>query len=152
MSYNVVDILDKAINLAEKRKEIITKRHNENASIEVMAKVMVKEIDKVIMYYDKLKCETKNSELEEIDFFIYDKISFLMSSFSNKIVNSTIGSPRQFLERSLNIEKDLYAMFIDIRGRFVNNSSDVQSKTYEILTDIIENKANIIKMLEKGLK
>lgn len=152
MGYNVVDIIDKAISIANKRKEIISEKHNPNPSAVVISRVLIKEINKIIEYYEDLKNEIKSCEIEEIDFYTYDKISFLMNSFSNKIKDVNVSSLRDFLKHSLETEKDLYAMFIDVRGRFVNKSSDVNTKTYETLTKIIENKARVIKMLEKSLK
>lgn len=152
MPYSIVDIIDKAIVITNKRKKIISERNNENANIEIMSKVLIKEIDKMICYYESLKNEFKNMQVEEIDIYTYDKISFLMDNFSKRIVNVSVGSPHEYVEHSLEMEKDLYAMFIDVRGRFVNKSSDISTKTYDTLTEIIENKARVIKMLEKSLK
>jgi len=41
---------------------------------------------------------------------------------------------------------------MNIQGRFVINASDIYTKTYEILSGIIDNKAKHIAMLEKALE
>jgi len=58
MGYNVIDIIDKAINIAVRRKteyENIGKEKCDTQSIRIMSIVLAKEADKTIQYYETLK-------------------------------------------------------------------------------------------------
>ena len=129
--------------------ENIRQRKCDSPSIEIMSKVLEKEIDRTIKYYEELKNEV---ELEEIDFYIYDKISFLINEFNKKIYTTEINNINDYLKFSLGLEKDEKSLLIDIQGRFVNNTCDIDTKTYKILSDMISNKENLITMLEKTIK
>lgn len=155
MGYNVIDILDKAINIAIRRKhqyEDIEKEKCNDQRIKIMSTVLIKEADKTIQYYEALKKEVSDRECEEIDFVIYDKISFLIDNFNKKIYDKKIENVRDYLKFLLELEKDVHSLFIDIQGRYVKNEDDVNTKTYKTLSDIINNKANHITTLEKILK
>jgi hypothetical protein len=155
MGYNVVDLIDKAINIAGRRKNIfenIGEQKSDIPSIKIMSKVLAKEVDKTIQYYETLKKEIGDSELEEIDFGIYDKLSFLINEFNKKIYVFEVNSVREYLKFSIDLQKDTYSLLIDIQGRFVKNTSDMHTKTYMILSDIISNIEGHIATLENTLK
>lgn len=155
MGYNVIDLIDKAINMAIKRKSIykkIEEQKNDIPSIKVMSNVLTKEVNKTIAYYEKLKKEIGDEEFEEIDFWIYDKISFIINEYNKKNYVPEVNNVREFLKFSLDLEKDIYALIMDIQGRLVKNSDDVNTKTYKILTKIIKNKEKHIETLENILK
>lgn len=155
MGYNILDIIDKAMNIAIKRKNIYEKLGEEKTnipSIKVISKVLAKELNNTIEYYVKLKRVIGSIELEEIDFNIYDKMSFLISAFNNKISVPEITNIREYLNFILGLEKDLYSLLIDLQGRFVNNTSDVQTNTYKILSSMIAAKRKQIETLEKFFK
>ena len=87
MAYNVLDLLNKAINIAEKRKRTYNEailNISKNSSLYILINVLIKNIDRTIEYYKKLKLETNTVTGEEIDFDIYDKISFLINEFNQK--------------------------------------------------------------------
>lgn len=154
MAYNIVDILDKAINVTNKVKieyENIGKEKCDIQSIKIMSKVLVKQLDKNIEYYESLKEQIGDAEFEEIDFFIYDKMSSLINQFNKKTYVKDINNVKDYLKFSLRLEKDEYSLLIDIQGRFVKNTSDMNTKTYKILSDIINNAAEHIAILEKML-
>jgi len=50
-----------------------------------MSTVLIKQMDKTIEYYEKLKKVISGMEFEEIDFVIYDKMSFLIDEFNRKV-------------------------------------------------------------------
>lgn len=155
MSYNVIDLIDKAIKVCIRKKalyEDIAKRKCEIPSIEIVASILIKQINKTIMYYEKLKDEADNDNVEEIAISVYDRISFLINEFNNKIYEPHINNVRQFLEFSLTSEQDIYSLFIDIQGRLVKNTSDINTSTYKILSGMINNKAEFISTLEKLIK
>lgn len=155
MGYSIVDIIDKVIKVAERRKSLyvsIGEKNNSNPSIIVMSKVLVREADKTIEYYEQIKREISDTELEEIDFYKYDKMSFLIDDFYKRLIEVQIENTKEYLRNLLEVEKDIYAVFIDVRGRFVNKASDTETRTYEILSKIINNKGKNIKELEKVIK
>lgn len=154
MGYNVIDLINKAANVSIKKKAIYEniEKKSDIASIEIVSKILVKQINNTIRYYEVLKKEIGEEDFEEIDLRIYDRISFLINEFNKKMYEPQINNPRDFLEFSMVLEKNTYSLFIDIQGRFTENTRDVQTKTYKILSDMINNKANFIKTLEKILK
>lgn len=155
MGYSVIDIIDKAMDIVIRRKdeyEKIKKENNNNPAINVMTSVLLKESDKNIEYYKKLKQSIKDIELEDIDFVIYDKMSFLINQFNKKTYIHNIRSVKDYLNFSIELERDAYSLIVDIQGRFVKNTSDVNTKTYKILSDIIKSKYKHITELEKVLK
>lgn len=158
MGYNVIDVIDKAINIANERKtkhKNIGKQKGDVQSIKIMSTVFVKQADKTIEYYETLKKELKSLKFEDIDFDVYDRMSFLVNEFNKKEYLEEINGikdVKDYLKFSLNLEKDIYSLFVDIKGRFVKNTSDVNTKTYEILSKIVDNKANSVSMLEKVLQ
>lgn len=154
MAYNVIDLIEKATDIALKRKnkyEEISKGRYSSQSLTVTSKVLIKQIDKTVQYYKNLRAELENTELEEIDFAIYDKMSFLINEFNKKQYVSEISSPRDFFKFSLILEKDVYSLLIDIQGRFVKSENDTNTKTYEILSELINNKARLITTIENAL-
>jgi RNA processing factor Prp31 len=117
-----------------------------------MSKVLAREIDKTINYYEELKKEINQVEFDEIDFYIYDKMSFLIDQYNKRTCVVEISNIKEYLKFSLELEKDGKSLLIDIQGRFVKNRSDLQTKTYEILSNMINNKAVNIAALQEILK
>lgn len=155
MAYNIIDLLNKAISISIRKKEIyenIKQKKCDIPSMEIIPKILIKKIDNTIEYYEALKKEIGDESFEEIDIRIYDRISFLINEFSKKIYEPEINNVRDFLEFSLALEKATYSLIIDIQGRFTENTSDVHTKTYKILSDMISNKADFVAALEKILK
>jgi hypothetical protein len=155
LGYNILDLIDKAINIGKKRKiifENIGEKYFEISSISVMSRVLSKEVDKTIKYYESLKAEIGDVELDEIDFVVYDKMSFLLDEFSKTILAPEITNVKEYLKFSLELEKNLYSLIVDVQGRFVKCESDVNTKTYKVLADIINHKQTHIKSFEKILK
>lgn len=155
MAYNVIDLIDKSIDIEDKRKKLyegIEKNREYHPAIKIMSRVLIKEINKTINHYKVLKKELRDIELEDIDFWTYDKMSFLINEYNKKHYQAQFDNVKGYLEFSLNLEKDMYSLLIDVQGRFVNNTDDTYTKTYEILSEIINNKAKHIETLEKTLK
>lgn len=155
MGYNVLDLLDKAINIAIRRKTIyenIAKEKSHVPAINIMAKILVTKADKTIKYYEALKSEIGDVELEEIDIGIYDKMSFLINEFNKKMYVPDVKNVKEFLKFSRDMLKDTYALLLDLRGRFIKNTSDMHTRTYKILSDIISNMEEHISKLDKTIK
>ncbi len=157
MAYNTIDLIDKAIDMAEKRKEIyrqIANDNSENKVMNIIINTLVKGLDKNIYSYNKLiKYIEQNKEvLEEIDFLIYDKILFLVNQFKKRLMNPKISDTKRLLRFSVNLEKEIYALFIDIQGRLVVKEEDAKSNTYRFLSNVIKEKEEYIKNLEAFAK
>ena len=152
MGYNVADIIEKAVNIAIKRKALYEDIEQENSdalSIKMISRILIKEVDRTIEYYKALSKEINDTEFEEIDFSIYDKMASLINDFNKRISIAKINNVREYLEYSLGFERSIYSLLMDIQGRFVKNTSDVHTKTYKILSDMINNKIKHIEILEK---
>ncbi|SPF55557.1 conserved hypothetical protein [Candidatus Desulfosporosinus infrequens] len=156
MGYNVADIINKAVKIAIRRRTIyenIGQEKCDNLPVKIISKVLLKEVDRTIEYYEEFLKEINNDvEFEEIDFSIYDKMSFLINDFNRRIDTAEINNVKEYLLFSLGFEKSVYSLLINIQGRFVINANDIQTKTYKILAAIIDNKARLIAMLDKALQ
>ena len=151
MGYSIIDILEKSVAIANKRKKLyieISMQNNIPPAIKILSKVLVDNVDKTLVYYQKLKREVNADKTEKIDFAIYDKISFLVNQFNLRIYSIDATTPREFLSFSLYLEKEILALFLDIQGRLVTNTNDTGSSAYIILSDMIKAKTNLIRDLE----
>ena len=154
MGYSIVDIIDKSITIANKRKELYSEISMQNhlpPSVLILCKVLASNVNKTILYYQKLKKEVKDDETEKIDFAIYDKISFLINQFNLRIYSTDATTPKDFLCFSLYFEKEILALFLDIQGRLVTHASDTNTKSYIILSDMIKTKTKLIHELERHI-
>jgi len=155
MGYNIIDLINKAIKITIRKKDLyrnIGQQKCDIPSIDIVIRVLIKQIDNTIKYYETLKKELGDVDFEEIDFGIYDRISFLINEFNERISEPQINNVRNLLEFFLGLEKNTYDLLIAIQGRLVKNTSDIHTKAYTILSDMIKNKANFIKTLEKIIK
>lgn len=155
MGYNVIDLINKSINISIRKKAIyenIEQKKCDISSMDIVSTILIKQINNTIRYYEDLKKEVGDESFEEIDLGIYDKISFLINEFNKRLYEPQINNVRDFLVFSLNLEKDTYSLLIDIQGRFVKYASDIHTETYKILSEMINNKADFIKTLERIIK
>lgn len=152
MGYNVVDIINKAIKVTIKEKNIyenVKKEKYDTPIIKAISNVLIKETKKNIEFYENLKKEMEKEKLDDIEFGIYDKISFLVNQFNNKEYLINFDDVKEYLVFSLNVEKDIESLLIDIQGRLVKNISDTELKTYKTLSLIINNKKEYIDKFQK---
>jgi len=155
MGYTIVDIINKSIDITARRKGVYVNIGIEKGNIpavKILSKILTEQLDKTAAFYERLKNETEESDVEAIDIATYDKIAFLINEFNKKIIIVDIKNARDFLEFSLSLEKDAYSLLVDIQGRFVKNTVDVNTKTYKILSEIINNKRNYIETLKNTMK
>ena len=152
MGYSIIDIIDKSIAMAYKRRELyaeISLQSDLPPSVKILSKVLADNVDKTLLYYTKLKNEVNDEETEKIDFVIYDKISFLISQFNLRVYSTEATTPKEFLSFSIHFEKEILALYLDIQGRLITTVNDTTSKTYIILSDMIKTKIKLIGDLEK---
>lgn len=157
MAYNTIDLIDKAIDMAKKRKEIyihIANDNSENKGMNIIVNTLVKALDKNIDSYNRVKKYIEQNEevLEEIDFLTYDKILFLVNQFNRRLMNPKISSSKSLLEFSLNLENEIYALFIAIQGRLVVKEEDATTNTYRFLSNVIREKEEYVRNLEMFAK
>jgi hypothetical protein len=155
MGYSVVDIINKGITNAETRKFMHEKIGQEKANIpaiKIFSKVFMKVEDKNIHYYENLRKEIENLEFEEIDFVIYDKIAFLINEVNSNINAPEINNVKQYLEFALALNKDTYSLLVNIQGRLIKSANDINSKTYRVLAEVINNITKQVANIEKTLK
>ncbi|WP_027623038.1 hypothetical protein [Clostridium lundense] len=151
MSYTAIDLLEKIIGVTGKKKEICKisiEGEKKELSMYMINNIFIKNLDKSIQHYNDLKEEIKNSSLEDIDFVIYDKISFLIDDFNRKQIITESTDVKSIVECCLNLQKGTLALYIDIQGRLIKNEDDVKTKTYKIIEDMISEKEKYIKDLE----
>ena len=155
MSYDVRDLIDKAIEIGKKRVIIynnIGRSNSSNSSIKIVSEVLSKKQKRTIEYYELLRKEIKVEDKDEIDFLTYDKLSFLVNEFNQKKYIPEINNAKEFLIFSLNLEEDINSLFIDLQGRLMNSTKDINSKCYNVLSEMITYKIKTIKGLKDTLK
>lgn len=152
MPYNPTDLIDKAILIANKQIDIYTQVINKkfyDFRIRTLANVFIKHINDNIEYYEAIKENCRECLEEEIDFSVYDKISFLVNSFYKNIIMPNINSAKELTKYHLEMEEKKYALFIDMQGRFVKSNADRKTYGYKIISDIIKNKEKHINEIKK---
>jgi hypothetical protein len=155
MSYDVRDLIDKAIDIGKKRVIIynnIGSNNSSNPSIKIVSEVLSKKQLRTIEYYELLKKEIKVEDEDEIDFLTFDKLSFLVNEFNQKKYIPKINNAKEFLIFSLNLEEDINSLFIDLQGRLMNSTKDINSKCYNVLAEMINYKVKTINGLKDTLK
>ncbi len=156
MGYNAIDIINKCIYIEEnKEKKIMNSIKDDKISLrlKIIINVFLKDIERIINYYTELKSTIQELDLEEIDIRTYDKISFLLNEYNMRtdwIIAENI-SANNYLQAFVELAKDQHSLFVDLQGRLYNNVRNSKSKTYEILSNIIEYTKNHVSMLEKTM-
>lgn len=142
MGYTIIDIIDKLIMIKMKTREIylnISHMNREDKAFNLVAIALMKAQEKHIEYYEGLKGKIEKN-VKGIDFLIYDKISFLIDEYKNRvdILEVNPKNMEEILNLALDFEKKNSALIIDIQGRLVKKEVDVQTKTYSILSEMIK--------------
>lgn len=142
MGYTIIDIIDKLIMIKNKTRQIylnISNINREDKAFNLVAIALMKIQEKHIQYYKELK-KNIGKDVEQIDFWIYDKISFLINEYKNKvdILEVNPKNMEEILNLALDFEKKNSALIIDIQGRLVSKEVDVQTKTYSVLSEMIK--------------
>ncbi|QBD87863.1 hypothetical protein EW636_10110 [Clostridium tetani] len=152
MAYTALDLLDKIIYVEEKKRDIcgagLDKAKND-MRIYILIKVMMKNLDRSIEFHKELKEQMLKSKMEEIDFIVYDKISFLIDEFSTKLLAPDIFNIKGLIKFCLEFQRDILALCIYIQGRIVQREEDMNTSTYKALNAMIVEKKKEIKNLEE---
>lgn len=154
MAYNCIDLIDGAINIGNKvleKYKYISNNQEDMNSIKILTNIFIKQQQEKINYYNSLKEKLKSEEIGNIDFVIYDKISSLIIEFNNTIVIKKFYNKEEFIERVLTINKEIRALFIDVRSRLMKREEDFSSCKYNVASNIINMEEKYIDDLEKTL-
>ncbi|WP_099187658.1 hypothetical protein [Tepidibacter mesophilus] len=145
MAYTAVDIVNKALMISDKINNLYsnfdgcTKKYD---SFKLTVLILLKQLQRDINYYNKLKEEIRNDIYEEMDFGTYDEISKQINKFIYKINTSNCYCYKSIFKNHLYLNHSMYAVFIDAQGRIVKKENDSNSQSYKILSRIIKNKLN----------
>jgi len=152
--YTALDLIDKAIIIAQKRQTMykkISSLDSQHFKTTMIANTLARDAEKTVVYYEKLKIEVADGQ-EEIDFATYDKISFLINKFKRRFESPNIYNVENLLTFSFNFEQQVIALFIDIQGRLIHDKYDVEKNAYKIFSSIIESKQKHINSLQIYIK
>lgn len=155
MAYTIVDIIDKSIEISNRRAKAYERIEKENEDVpyvKIVSKVVIKEAHKTMKYYEDCKHIAGDDEFEEIDFNTYDKISFLINQFNERNYSLEFTNAKDYFKNLLDFQRDVRTLYVDIQGRLVKNADDVHKRTYQILSDMIKYKTEQIRKLEEVLK
>ncbi|MBS4536393.1 hypothetical protein GOQ29_12270 [Clostridium sp. D2Q-14] len=147
MAYSIIDILNKLIKTEEKIKKVYVNIANSTdmRRIEIISRILVKEKERHIRYYEDIKKENSSGANQHIDFDIYDKISFLINQFNIRIVDKKFDTLEQLLNYALEYEEMNKGLLIDMQGRLLRTKKDNTTVAYKVLSEIIfEREKNIM--------
>lgn len=139
MGYTILDILDKLIKIEIKIKEIYIDIANltQVGRIEIVSRILIKEKSRNIEYYKNIRKESSLRLQEDIDFDIYDKISFLINQFNMRIRTENLDTLEKLLDYALEYEEMNRVLLIDIQGRLLRTEDDNKTTAYKVLSEII---------------
>ncbi|GAU76801.1 hypothetical protein [Fusibacter sp. 3D3] len=148
--YDIRDVLSKGIEVAKKKRAIYEKIKENSGDVRVrmMVQVMIIAVDTDIKHYQNMIANITDEMAEAIDFGTYDKISSLVNQFSRLFTAPQIRDRKILLDYAIEIEKSIYALLVDIKGRLVTSELITSSISYYVLIEMIETKQAFITELE----
>lgn len=157
MSYNIIDIIDKVININEYRINIYEEYLEEinlgqlpyKARYMIIIKAILKSMIKENDYYKALKKKKLNLKNEDINILVYDKISFFMEEFKNNVDACSCSELNELIPCFIDMEKKVLALLLNIQGRLVVEKKDTETLAYLILGEMIEERRKAIEKLYK---
>lgn len=152
--YDIRDVLRKGIDVASKKRTIYEhiKEDNGDVRVRMMVQVMINQVDSDINHYQSMIQNISDEMAEDIDFGTYDKISSLVNQFSRILTTPQIRERKLFLEYAVELEKSIYALLVDIKGRLVTSELIANSISYYVLLEMIDAKEKLILELENFKK
>lgn len=150
MSYNTLDLIDKAIMLAEKRRSMYygiyekSENNQDKLVIKVLIRLTMKDVDR----YEELKSALEKEAMEDIDFLIYDSAANLINNFVRSFLEPNIKNLSDLLKFAISIEEKTFALFLDIQGRVYQNEKKDDSQVYVALNKLIERKKTNVESIK----
>jgi SepF-like predicted cell division protein (DUF552 family) len=155
LNYTLSDLIQKLIDIEKDFFNIYVileeKSNNKSSAIYAVIKAIKKREKDHIKYYEKLKDDLTNELNETIEFYLYDKISKLLSEFKLYIHLPEIKSVQDLIKYTVEFKRDNIGLLLDIQGRLLEKIDDVNSNVYRILSQIIKDEEKQEKMFEKLL-
>lgn len=151
--YDVRDVLRKAIDITLRKREMFEQLKEDAGDIRIRMQISVfeKTMDTDIHYYETMIKNITDAMAENLDFAVFDKISFLVNQFTRTIVPPKLTDQKSMLRYFLEQEKAAYALLVDIQGRMVTDKRIAESIAYYVLLEAIEDKRKRIADLEHFL-
>lgn len=148
--YDIRDVLNKGIVIANKRKEIFEKSRDDQGDVRLrmVMNVLIKSTENDIAHYERLIEGITDEMAEDLDFAFYDKISSLINQFSRTIVGPKTSDRKELIKFAIEQENSVYALILDIQGRLVMDNESDDNQPYKILSEVIEEKRKLISQLE----
>lgn len=148
--YDIRDLLDKAISITKQKKIIYEKIEfpPDDRPLQSLLHVMTLSAQKDLIFYQNLRESIHEDAAQEIDFAAYDMISSLINQFIRGFTVPQIKTRQELIAFSLNFEKSLYALMVDIQGRLVQAEGQ-NTITYRTLSQMIQRKKKNISNLEQ---
>lgn len=149
--YDVRDLIKKAIAIAEKKKRLLLSilENTPDPRLRILIQVMINTVEKDIQFYLTMNQELENQTLDPIDFAVYDTIASLINQFGRGMVSAKIKTRQEMVNFSVDIEKAVLALMLDIQGRLAQAEGGGHSTTYVIVGRAIEQKKKTIENLER---
>jgi hypothetical protein len=147
--YDIRDIINKAIALANQKRELYIKACEDINAPDVLLvlKVVLKTIEKEIEHYNTMIKNITNEMAEGIDFATYDKVSSLVAQFSKIMIAPKLHNKNELVLFIIDLEEQIYALLVDIQGRMVTNEAVASTVSYYVLNELISEKEQYISNL-----
>lgn len=154
MGYDIRDVIDKAIDVASKRKELYLSLMDNipDKRVRFVINTLLIQVDKDINEFYEIKGLITDDIADEIEFDIYDKISSLVYQFNRMLIKPNIRSSDEILHFALDVEEKTYALFVDIQGRLTREADISDTQAYIGLSKIIELKEKNMKNIKYFIK
>ncbi|MBM7562534.1 hypothetical protein [Fusibacter tunisiensis] len=149
--YDIRDVLQRGIEIAAKRKTLYEKAKENEPDLrnQMIYNMMIRALERDETYYKQIMLSISDAMAEAIDFGIYDKISSLVNQFMRTLIPPSSHDRKEIVGYIIEQEKSIYALAIDIQGRMVTDDLTSMTIAYYVMTEIIEDKKQLIDKFEQ---
>lgn len=155
MNYTLSDLIQKLIDIEKDFFNIYVMLEeifkNNSLAIYAVIKVIRRREKRNIEYYEKLKSTLTDESDETIEFYLYDRISKLLSEFKHNIKLPEIKNTQGLIKYTVEFKRDNIGLLVDVQGRLLEKIDDVNNNIYKILSQVIKDEEKQEKMFEKLL-
>lgn len=155
MNYTFSDLIQKLIDIEKDFFNIYVMLEetfkNNSSTIYAVIKVIKKREKGHIEYYEKLKSSLTDESDETIEFYLYDRISKLLSEFKQNIKLPEVKNVQSLIKYTVDFKMDNIGLLVDIQGRLLEKIDDVNNNIYKVLSQVIKDEEKHEKMFEKLL-
>lgn len=153
--HTIIDVIDRIIEINEQSAELyklLQKNFTISEQVRLATGVFVREKERHINTYVRIKEEFLNSENIQIDFDVYGTISKIISAFKKELIYIEAFELKGILAYALDFRQKLIALIVRVQELLVRKSEDTESISYKILTRIIDEEKKHVKMIEAFLR